>query len=72
MKFGPIDMAMFEPKPRTAGTGPALDGLAGIVTLVDEVDERAEIQPPARLQTTVKGGKKALLAVVIAAVLGLI
>jgi pyruvate,water dikinase len=28
MKFGPIDMGMFEPKPRTAGTGPTLEGFA--------------------------------------------
>ena len=28
MKFGPIDMAMFEPKPRAASTGPILDGFA--------------------------------------------
>ncbi len=28
MKFGPIDMAMFEPKPRAAGTGPTLEGFA--------------------------------------------
>ena len=28
MKFGPIDMAMFEPKPRTISTGPILDGFA--------------------------------------------
>jgi pyruvate,water dikinase len=28
MKFGPIDMAMFEPKPRAASTGPVLDGSA--------------------------------------------
>ncbi|MDX1417442.1 MAG: PEP-utilizing enzyme, partial [Candidatus Promineifilaceae bacterium] len=26
MKFGPIDMAFFEPKPRTAGSGPRLSG----------------------------------------------
>ena len=28
MKFGPIDMAMFEPKPRTTSGGPTLDGFA--------------------------------------------
>jgi len=28
MKFGPIDMAMFEPKPRAVSTGPTLDGFA--------------------------------------------
>jgi pyruvate,water dikinase len=28
MKFGPIDMAMFEPKPRSASTGPVLEGSA--------------------------------------------
>jgi pyruvate,water dikinase len=28
MKFGPIDMGMFEPKPRTASTGPMLEGYA--------------------------------------------
>lgn len=28
MKFGPIDMAMFEPKPRTSSSGPSLDGHA--------------------------------------------
>ena len=28
MKFGPIDMAMFEPKPRSISTGPTLDGFA--------------------------------------------
>jgi pyruvate,water dikinase len=28
MKFGPIDMAMFEPKPRTVSTGPTLAGYA--------------------------------------------
>ena len=28
MKFGPIDMAMFEPKPRSVGTGPMLEGTA--------------------------------------------
>jgi len=28
MMFGPIDMAMFEPKPRTPSTGPFLDGFA--------------------------------------------
>ena len=28
MKFGPIDMAMFEPKPRSLSTGPRLDGFA--------------------------------------------
>ena len=28
MKFGPIDMAMFEPKPRTVSTGPKLEGSA--------------------------------------------
>lgn len=28
MMFGPIDMAMFEPKPRTVGTGPTLAGYA--------------------------------------------
>lgn len=28
LKFGPIDMAMFEPKPRTVSTGPTLDGFA--------------------------------------------
>jgi len=28
MKFGPIDMAMFEPKPRTVSPGPTLDGFA--------------------------------------------
>ncbi len=28
LKFGPIDMAMFEPKPRSVGTGPTLDGFA--------------------------------------------
>ena len=28
MKFGPIDMAMFEPKPRSVGIGPTLDGFA--------------------------------------------
>jgi pyruvate,water dikinase len=28
MKFGPIDMSMFEPKPRTASTGPTLEGFA--------------------------------------------
>jgi pyruvate,water dikinase len=28
MKFGPIDMGMFEPKPRTISTGPILDGFA--------------------------------------------
>ena len=28
MKFGPIDMAMFEPKPRSASIGPTLEGFA--------------------------------------------
>jgi pyruvate,water dikinase len=28
MKFGPIDMAWFEPKPRTVSSGPILDGFA--------------------------------------------
>jgi pyruvate,water dikinase len=28
MKFGPIDMSMFEPKPRAISTGPILDGFA--------------------------------------------
>jgi pyruvate,water dikinase len=28
MKFGPIDMGMFEPKPRTVNTGPTLEGFA--------------------------------------------
>jgi pyruvate,water dikinase len=28
MKFGPIDMSMFEPKPRTVSTGPTLEGFA--------------------------------------------
>ncbi len=28
MKFGPIDMAMFEPKPRSISTGPILEGYA--------------------------------------------
>ena len=28
MKFGPIDMAMFEPKPRSSSSGPMLDGYA--------------------------------------------
>ena len=28
MKFGPIDMAMFEPKPRSVSTGSTLDGFA--------------------------------------------
>ncbi len=28
MKFGPIDMAMFEPKPRTVSMGPILEGFA--------------------------------------------
>jgi pyruvate,water dikinase len=28
MKFGPIDMAMFEPKPRSVSTGPTLEGAA--------------------------------------------
>jgi pyruvate,water dikinase len=28
MKFGPIDMAMFEPKPRSAGSGPSFKGFA--------------------------------------------
>ncbi len=28
MKFGPIDMAMFEPKPRSISTGPTLEGFA--------------------------------------------
>jgi pyruvate,water dikinase len=28
MKFGPIDMAMFEPKPRAASSGPTLEGFA--------------------------------------------
>ena len=28
MMFGPIDMAMFEPKPRSVSTGPILDGYA--------------------------------------------
>ena len=28
MKFGPIDMAMFEPKPRAISTGPTLEGSA--------------------------------------------
>ena len=28
MKFGPFDMAMFEPKPRSVSTGPTLDGFA--------------------------------------------
>lgn len=28
MKFGPIDMAMFEPKPRSVSTGPTLEGFA--------------------------------------------
>jgi pyruvate,water dikinase len=28
MKFGPIDMSMFEPKPRSVSTGPTLEGFA--------------------------------------------
>ena len=28
MKFGPIDMGMFEPKPRSVGAGPILEGYA--------------------------------------------
>ncbi len=28
LKFGPIDMSMFEPKPRTVSTGPTLEGFA--------------------------------------------
>ena len=28
MKFGPIDMAMFEPKPRSVSSGPTLEGFA--------------------------------------------
>ena len=28
MKFGPIDMAMFEPKPRAVSSGPTLNGFA--------------------------------------------
>jgi pyruvate,water dikinase len=28
LKFGPIDMAMFEPKPRSFSTGPTLEGFA--------------------------------------------
>ena len=40
MKFGPIDMAMFEPKPRSISTGPTLDGFAvspGSVTALASV-----------------------------------
>jgi phosphohistidine swiveling domain-containing protein len=35
MKFGPIDMGMFEPKPRSVSSGPILDGFAvspGMIT----------------------------------------
>ncbi len=45
MKFGPIDMAMFEPKPRTAGAGPTLAGFAvspGQVTAPASVIRSAE------------------------------
>ncbi|MCP4164864.1 MAG: phosphoenolpyruvate synthase [Chloroflexi bacterium] len=164
MKFGPIDMAMFEPKPRRLSTGPTLDGFAvspgqvtapasvirspadfdkmtpdtilvcttttpawtplfaqaqglvtdiggalahgsivareygipavmgtgvatqriengqlirvdgdnGTVTLVDEVDEAIDMQPAVQPQTTSNVRAKALLAVVIAAVVGFI
>jgi pyruvate,water dikinase len=40
MKFGPIDMAMFEPKPRSPSTGSTLDGFAvspGTVTALASV-----------------------------------
>jgi pyruvate,water dikinase len=45
LKFGPIDMAMFEPKPRSFSTGPTLDGFAvspGKVTAPATVIRSAE------------------------------
>jgi phosphoenolpyruvate-protein kinase (PTS system EI component) len=49
-----------------------VDGDRGTVTLLDEEDATAGMQPPAHTQTTSNVRKKALLALLIAAAVGFI